>query len=184
MTVESAFTVPDHISFQDAIALTQSLLDRAEQGQVSESILEQTIQALVRTENGARGFFVTYLSDNRPLIEQIIPVVVQALKTSPEVISPLLVKNLAMSTAMAITHRRNQNKDMAYGSDRVRSHTIALIQALPLSSLQEHADQLAASICTGTGDYQSFLERWGYDTEQKQAIYTALEQAGLLQAAH
>ncbi|WP_421659095.1 hypothetical protein [Leptothermofonsia sp. ETS-13] len=184
MTVESAFTIPNDVSFQDAIALTQSLLDETEQGQVSESILEQTIRALVRTENGARGFFVTYLSDDRPLVEQMMPVVVQALKTSPEVVSPLLVKNLAMSTAMAISHRRNQNEDLAKGSDRVRSHTTALIQALSLPPLHEHVQQLAATIRTGAGKYQAFLERWSYDTEQKQAIYAALEQAGLVQGAH
>jgi hypothetical protein len=93
----------------------------------------------------------------------------------------LLVKNLAMSTAMAITHRRNQQEAMAKGSDRVRSRTARLIQALSFPQLQEQANQLTESIDTGAGHYQSFLERWGYDDEQKRAIYVALQQIGLAQ---
>jgi hypothetical protein len=180
MAVELGFTVPENVSFEDAIALTQTLLDNLEQGKISQSTLEQTIQNLVSTENGARGFFVTYLSDDRPFIEENLSTVAKNLEASPDVVSPLLVKNLAMSTAMAITHRRNQNEELAQGSDRVRSRTKQLIQSLPLPQLKEHAHQLATSISTGTGTYQNFLERWRYDAEQKQAMYSALKQAGLV----
>jgi hypothetical protein len=183
MVVESGFTVPDRISFAEAIALTQSLLDQIEQGTIPESSIGQMIQDLVRSENGARGFFVTYLSDPCPLADQPGQVVIDALQTAPGVVSPLLVKNLVMSTAMAITHRRNQDEAMAQGSDQVRSRTLRLIQSLPLLQLREQARHLAESIRTGTGDYQAFLERWSYDLEQKQAMKVALEQTGLLEAS-
>lgn len=175
------FDVPDPVSFEEAIALTQALLDNLEQGKVSELTLKQTVRDLVNSENGARGFFVTYLSDERAFIDECIPAVVEGLTASPEVVSPLLVKNLAMSTAMAITHRRNQQEAMAKGSDRVRSRTARLIQALSFPQLQEQAKQLTESIDTGAGHYQSFLERWGYDDEQKRGIYAALQQIGLAQ---
>ncbi len=180
MVVESKFQVPDAVSFEQAIALTQSLLDGIEQETVSEEVLRQTVTDLVQSENGARGFFVTYLSDDRPLIDQSFPIVLPALKTSPDVIAPLMVKNLAMSTAMAITHRRNQNEDLAAGSDRVRSRSAHLIASLALPQLQEQAYQLADNISGGTGAFTSFLDRWGYDTEQRQAILSALEQVGLI----
>lgn len=181
MVIESGFNVPDTVSFEEAIALTQSLLESLEQGQVSASILKQAVSNLVASENGARGFFVTYLSDERSFIDESIPTVVEGLKSAPQVVSPLLVKNLAMSTAMGITHRRNQKAELAEGSDRVRSRTARLIQALPLPQLQEQATQLVESIDTGSGHYQKFLERWGYDDEQKQSIRSALEQVGLVE---
>ncbi|MGA7932255.1 MAG: hypothetical protein WCA35_01625, partial [Kovacikia sp.] len=159
---------------------TESLLERINQGNVAASTIEQTIGDLVRSENGARGFFVTFLSDPRPLAGPLREAVVKALETAPEVVAPLLVKNLVMSTAMAITHRRNQDEAMAQGSDQVRSRTNQLIQALQLSQLQEHARQLAESIRTGAGAYQPFLNRWNYDGEQKQAMNSVLEQSGLL----
>lgn len=179
MAVEST-SVPNAPSFEQAIALTQSLLDQIEQDAIPEQEVEQTIATLVGSENGARGFFVTYLSDERPLVEHLFPVVTQALAVAPEVISPLMVKNLAMSTAMGITHRRNQSESLAQGSDRVRSRAAHIVQALSLPQLRAEAEKLAASIDTGTGEYQSFLQRWRYDVEQQQAIREALLQSGLL----
>jgi hypothetical protein len=35
--------------------------------------------------------------------------------------------------------------------------------------------QLLETIQTGSGEYQSFLERWGYDSEQQEAIAQALQ---------
>ena len=177
MVAESGFAVPDvadDVSFADAIALTQTLLDSLEQGEVPADSLQQTVSALVRSENGARGFFVTYLSDNRPFADQPAPAIVAALQTAPAIVAPLLVKNLVMSTAMAITHRRNQDETMASGSERVRSRTAQLIQRLQLPQVQVEAQQLSQAIETKTGAYQTFLERWGYDLEQQQAMQQVL----------
>ena len=180
MTVENLLTVPDRISFEQAIALTQALLVQMEQDDRSDDALKNTLSALVSSENGARGFFVTYLTDDRSLADAPSPAVIQALSAAPEIVAPLLVKNLAMSTAMAITHRQNQNLELAQGSDRVRSRTERLIQALPSKPLRDQAQQLAESIDTGIGSYHSFLVRWGYSPEQQQAIRHQLEQARLL----
>lgn len=179
MATESV-RVSDAVTFEQAIALTQALLDQWDQGALSESEIEATITALVRSENGARGFFVTYLSDERPLADSPTPAVTQALSVAPDVVSPLLVKNLAMSTAMAMTHRRNQNESLAQGSDRVQSRTTMLLQVLPLPQLRQQAQQLATSIETGTGEYQSFLQRWHYDDEQQWAMLQAFQGAGLI----
>jgi len=170
----------EQLSFEEAIALTQTLLDRVETDTISNSEQEQTVRALVSSETGARGFFVTYLSDDRALADQLLPVVAVAVQAAPTVTAPLLVKNLAMSTAMAILHRRNQNEELAQGSDRVRSRTAQLIQTAQFPELQEQAHTLANSIRTGEGEYRTFLKRWGYDLEQQQAIYAALEQINLV----
>lgn len=183
MAVESSFTVPAAVSFTEAIALTQALLDGLEQGKVTTATLETTVAALVCSENGARGFFVTYLSDDRPLADQPMPTVVAALQTSSAIVSPLLVKNLAMSTAMAMTHRRNQDETMATGSERVRSRTLQLIQGLQLPQVQVEAQQLLQAIEMSTGSYQTFLERWGYDLEQRQAMQQTLEETGIVARA-
>lgn len=165
------------MTFEEAIALSQSLLGQMEQGELSDAELEQAIATLVRSENGARGFFVTYLTDERSLADQPSPAVIGALQSSPEIVSELLVKNLAMSSAMAIAHRRNENEAMAQGSDRVRCRTTALIQLLPIPAIAEKAQKLHQTIATGVGEYQSFLTRWNYDTEQKQVIEEAIEAA-------
>jgi hypothetical protein len=158
------------VSFEEAIAHTQAIMEQMEQGALSNSDLEQTLAQLVKTENGARGFFVTYLTDERSLADQPSPAVIQALTTSPEIVAELLVKNLAMSSAMEIAHRRNDDELMAQGSERVRSRTTYLIQQLDIPQIAEKLQQLNESASTGQGAYRSFLERWGYDAEQRQVI--------------
>lgn len=161
------------ITFEQAIARTQNLLTQLEQ--VSESKIQAVITLLVSTENGARGFFVTYLTDDRPFADQPSDGVIKALQTSPAIVSELLVKNLAMSAGMAIAHRRNANEAMALGSDRVQRRTADLIQRLQLPEVAQKAAQLQSSAETGAGEYQTFLERWGYDSEQRLRIAQVME---------
>jgi hypothetical protein len=156
------------ITFEQAIALTQDLLEKLPD--LPEPDIQSSITSLVSTENGARGFFVTYLTDDRPFADQPSPAVLQALQTSPGVVSELLVKNLAMSASMAIAHRRNGREDMAQGSDRVLRRSVNLVQGLQMPEVAEIAAQLQASATTGEGEYKAFLERWGYDAEQRQKI--------------
>ncbi len=175
--MDDSLTVPADISFEQAIALTQTLLNRMELGDIADPELESVLTTLVNSQNGARGFFVTYLTDERSLVDQPTNAVLLALKQSPNHVSELLVKNLAMSSAMAITHRRNQNEPQAQGSDRVRSRTMNLIKQLELPDIQTKAQQLKTSAETGTGDYATFLDRWGYDDEQRQVIQQSMTQA-------
>jgi len=180
MANESTLSVPENLSFEAALELTQDLLERVVMGTTTQSELQSAIAALVATENGARGFFVVYLGAEQPQMDEILETVVNALKTSPDVVSSLLVKNLAMSTAMAIAHRRNQKDDLATGSDRVRTRSLQLIQHLQTEQLKQQASELATSVATASGSYEAFLQRWGYDAEQRQAIAQALGQTGLV----
>lgn len=155
-------TTPEPLNFARAIAYTQELLA---QSKISASEIAQ----LVQTEEGARGFFVTYLTSDLAVSEEIIA----GLRSHPEVVSELLVKNLAMSTAQALFHRRRQDEEMAFSSGRVQERTAQLINLVDLDLVYEKLQQLIATIETG-GNYQAFLERWNYDDEQKQLIKAAV----------
>ena len=168
--------MPETVTFEKAIALTQSLLAQMEAGELSQEDVSEAIAQLVKSENGARGFFVTYLSSEGTLADNPSPAVIQALQSSPDTVAELLVKNLAMSAAMAVTHRRNDNEQMAQGSDRVRSRTTNLIKQLKLPQVRELSAQLRESAVTGEGTYKTFLNRWGYDAEQRQVMREALDQ--------
>jgi hypothetical protein len=169
--MEQSFSIPPEISFEQAIALTEDLL--ADQS-VTEAELESAIAALVQTANGARGFFVTFLTGDYSLADQPTAAVLQGLRSAPEQVADLLTKNLAMGTAMEITHRRNQTPDLAVGSARVQHRSQQLIQLLQLPALQASLQQLLTSVTSTAGAYQSFLNRWGYDAEQRQAIQQAI----------
>ena len=173
----SVFTVPEGTTFEQAIALTQSLLAHMEQGTLPAPEVERAIAALVSSEAGARGFFVTYLTDSGTLADHPDTAVIAALHSAPDIVAELLVKNLAMSSAMGVFHRRQQDEATAQESDRVRSRTHQLIQLLQLPTVQAKGQSLLESIASGQGSYQGFLDLWGYDTEQRQVIQQALQQA-------
>ncbi|NCJ06721.1 hypothetical protein GS597_09420 [Synechococcales cyanobacterium C] len=171
-----SLTVPDSISFEAAITFTQTLLTHLDTGEVAEKEVQPLIEDLVQTMNGARGFFVAYLTDERPLADNPSPAVVAALKAHPEPVASLLIKNLAMSTAMSLAHQRQQAEDLAQSSQRVSQCSVTLIQRLALPEIQAEAEQLWQSLTTETGTYVDFLHRWGYDAAQKQQIQAALAQ--------
>lgn len=166
--------IPEEVTFEEAQALTQSLITKMEAGEISQPEAGEAIASLIKTENGARGFFVTYLTSEGSLADNPSPEIIQALQSSPDQVAGLLVKNLAMSAAMAFIHRQDGNQEMARGSDRVKSRTVNLIQKVELTKVTELAAQLRESAVTGEGTYKTFLQRWQYSAEQREIISQVL----------
>lgn len=168
--------VPSEVSFQDAIAFTQALMNQMQAGELPPAEISSTIAELVKSQNGARGFFVAYLTADQTLADHPSPEVVQALRSHPDTVSELLVKNVAMSAAQALAHRRNGDEQMAQSSEQVRDRTTQLIKLVDLPTVYECSQQLLESAATGEGTYRTFLERWGYDDPQRQLICQVLQQ--------
>jgi hypothetical protein len=177
MSIPSSLLASESITFEGAIELTQSLLSLIEADQLSEADIEQAVRSLVKTQNGARGFFVTYLTDDRQEADRPSPGVVEALRSAPEIVAELLVKNLAMSSAMVVYHSRHQSEEMAAGSARVQKRSRNLIQILQMPACQTLASQMLESLQNANGEYEEFFQRWGYDNEQKVAIGSAVRSA-------
>jgi len=162
------------LSFEQAIAYCQDLFAQVDQNQINEAELETAIANLVATENGARGFFVTFLTAHDfPLADHPTIPILHGLQTAPAIVGELLVKNLAMSAAMVVHHQRNQYPQAAQGSKQVCQRSQALIQSLQLPGVEAKLADLEQSL-DSEGGYQTFLNRWGYDHEQKKAIRAAL----------
>jgi hypothetical protein len=163
------------ISFQDAIAYTEQLM--ADSEKFSGEEFQLAISNLIASSNGARGFFVSYMTQDWEIGEPQMQAIIAAIKSVPTPSSELLVKNLAMSTAMAIAHRRAGNEEQAQGSDRVAARSTELIQLINLDEVKQIASQMRQSTQTGEGAYAEFLSKWGYDREQKSAMDMALGNA-------
>ena len=177
MSIPSSLLASESITFEGAIELTQSLLSLIEAGQLSEADIEQAVRSLVKTQNGARGFFVTYLTDDRQEADHPSPGVVEALRSAPEIVAELLVKNLAMSSAMIVYHSRHQSEEKAAGSARVQKRSRNLIQILQMPACQTIGSQMLESLQNAKGAYEELFQRWGYDDEQKLAISSAVRSA-------
>ncbi len=162
------------LSFPEAIATTQSLMNQIQAGKLTETEIEATVSSLVNSKQGARGFFVAYLTGDMTLADNPSVGIINALKSAPNLVGELLVKNVAMSTAMAVTHRRNQDEENAHSSDRVSRRSANLIKQLNSDVIAEELKKLQATLTTGEGSYQEFLQKWGYDAEQKKMIEQAI----------
>lgn len=161
-----------NISFEEAINLTENFIQNL--ATLDEENQENIVKSLVASENGARGFFVTYLTSALPTVDNVSMGIIEGLKSSPQIVSELLVKNLAMSTAMAITHQRNNDLEMAKSSQTVTTRTKVLMDKLKLVEVEQKLAEMKETINNSEGIYQQFLTRWGYDEEQKKAILNSV----------
>lgn len=158
------------IRFADAIALTENFVTQLGHQQLPPSAITDFVAGLVATQEGARGFFVGYLTNTDPIVDHPHPAVLVGLNAQRQVVADLLVKNLAMSTAQELHFQRQAQPDMAANSQVVAKRSQQLIAQLAWPELSERCQKLAHSTETGTGEYAEFLTRWGYDAAQQQAI--------------
>lgn len=162
------------LSFSQAIIETQSLIDQINSDELSEVEIQQLVTSIFSTRNGGRGFFVSYLTSELSLADNPSLGIINGLKASSEISSDLLVKNLAMSSAMKIIHIRNNDLNEFEGSQKVCQRTSILIKKLDSSLIKIKLQKLFATIDRSDTEYQEFLDRWDYDAEQKQAIQSAI----------
>ncbi len=165
------FTIPPNLNFEQAIALTQELLN----SNPSEELLESAIEGLIQTMNGARGFFVTFLTGESRLADEPTAAILKGLRSNPDAIADLMVKNIAMPTAMMITHQRNGNPELAASSQLTQQRSIHLVQQLNCPEITQLLKSLQDTLQNQSTDYQDFLDRWGYDEDQRIAIGRAIE---------
>lgn len=147
-------------------------------------------QFLVSPET-IRAFFVAWLSDewsldNKPA-ERIFEILRNKDATSAEVLAEILVKNLTMSSAMALRHQQDGKDDLAKGSQTVQNRTGLVMERLGKDKtstistcLQSKSKELLAAIESAKSDngkdmpFKDFLTRWNYDLKQLDAMEDSL----------
>lgn len=163
------------IRFAAAIELTQQFVLQLQDESLTPDQVQSFVADLVATQEGARGFFVGYLTNSLAVVDKVHPGIVLGLQAHPAVVADLLVKNLAMSTAQNLHFLRENQADMAANSATVAKRSHQLIDAVQMPEVRVIAQQIIDAVQTGAGEYGEFLERWGYDLEQKKAIEQALQ---------
>jgi hypothetical protein len=153
------------LTFEQAIAASENLLSQTD---LSPTALESALVELLQTSNGARGFWVTFLTG--AWADHPHPALINALKTVPEPSAELMVKNVAMSSAMAITHQRNGDIDSALGAQAVTRRSLQILQLWQSDTARAIAQAMYDSAVGKGGVYADFLAKWGYDSEQKAEI--------------
>ena len=155
-------------TFKEAMEATMIWCKSWENDEISDEVISDRIGELIKTVEGARGFFVVSLSIDCPLMDRFPDALIFQLRSSGDIVIDLTVKNLAMSSAMVITHHKN-NHSQEIQSERIKIRCIELLKLLDSNAVKKRLDVLLEAT-KGNGTDLKFLDRWGYNDEQITAI--------------
>ncbi len=168
-------------SFPQAMEIAAQWIGLWEAGELSDEVLADRVGELVASRDGARGFFVVGLTGEAPLLDRLPEPLVAALRQAGPGVVDLTARNLAMSTAMVLLHRRSGDREHQAGSERVQLRSTELLRQLEPVAVKQRLETLLAAAAEDGGaeaavaEDRAFLDRWGYDAEQRQAIAAAIE---------
>ncbi len=168
-------------SFPQAMEIATQWIGLWEAGELSDEVLADRVGELVASRDGARGFFVVSLTGEAPLLDRLPEALVVALRQAGEGVVDLTARNLAMSTAMTLHHQRSGDREHQAGSERVQLRSTELLRHLEPVAVKQRLETLLAAAAeqggaeAGVVEDRAFLNRWGYDAEQRQAIALAIE---------
>ena len=161
-------------TFKEAMEATMIWCKSWENDEISDEVISDRIGELIKTVEGARGFFVVSLSIDCPLMDRFPDALIFQLRSSGDIVIDLTVKNLAMSSAMVITHHKN-NDSQEIQSERIKIRCIELLKLLDSNAVKKRLDVLLEAT-KGNGTDLKFLDRWGYNDEQITAISESIFQ--------
>ena len=168
-------------SFPQAMEIAAQWIGLWEGGELSDEVLADRVGELVASRDGARGFFVVSLTGEAPLLDRLPEALLVALRQAGAGVVDLTARNLAMSTAMALHHQRTGDQEHQAGSERVRRRSTELLRHLEPVAVKQRLESLLAAAKDPAEAEQAvvedraFLDRWGYDSEQRRAIADAIE---------
>lgn len=185
-------------SFLESVRHAETLLGYQSTDLAAENAA--LLQTMLASSNGARGFFVTLLSQPDVLLaeQSPLPAALQEILRSrceDKVVADLIVKNAVMSSAMALQYESQGESGMAVGSALTSKRSLKVLQAtygLPGSVVPRVVDvMLAALDGKAAGDevdeqrnpYVPFVKKWGYDDAQRQHCASLLRQATAIDSA-
>ena len=82
---------------------------------------------------------------------------------------------LAEVSSIIPHHRQQSDERQAAGSERVNLRCTELLRQLEPHCVKARLETLLAAASNNQGSDVAFLDRWGYDTNQKTAIAQAVE---------
>jgi len=142
------------------------------------------LRALISTTAGARGWFVTLLTNpdfdavfRSPVDESLL----EAICANPEPNIRLMTMNVAMSTATELAHLERGHPDLAAASRMTRDRsTVIVVELLDrLPGLRKSMEALLSAVQVDEPEpdeeWVKFCKKWGYNAEQKEAIRRQVE---------
>ena len=155
-------------TFTQAINISAQWCKEWEEDLLSEEVFADRIAELIKTKNGLRGFFAYVLSDKDCLLLDQLPFsLIYKLNEGGDAIAEIVVKNLIMSSAQIIIHRRNNNYEYEMSSENISDRCKATLRLLDSKSVAKSAEQVIRDLDNMGNSFDNSVR---YDIEQKEFI--------------
>ncbi len=157
---EATFTQAINISAQWCKEWGEDLL--------SEEVLADRIAELIKTKKGLRGFFAYALSDKNCFLLDKLPFsLIFKLNEGGDDVVEIVLKNLIMSSAQIIIHRRENNREYEITSENISDRCKAILRLLGTKSVTKNVNQVLKDLDTMGNSFDNSTK---YDDEQKEFI--------------
>jgi hypothetical protein len=155
-------------SFIQAINISAQWCKEWEEDLLSEEVLADRIAELIKTKNGLRGFFAYALSDKDCFLLDKLPFsLIYKLNEGGKTVVEIVVKNLIMSSAQIIIHRRENNDEYEMTSKNISERCKAILRLLETQLVTKTVNQILKDLDTMGNSLNNSTK---YDTEQKKFI--------------
>ena len=155
-------------SFTQAINISAQWCKEWEEDLLSEEVLADRIAELIKTKNGLRGFFAYTLSDKDCLLLDKLPFSLMfKLNEGGDDVIKIVIKNLIMSSAQIIIHRRENNHNYEITSEKITERCKGILRLLETKSVTENIKKIIKDL-DNLGN--SFNNSTKYDEQQKEFI--------------
>ena len=155
-------------SFTQAINISAQWCKEWGEDLLSEEVLSDRIAELIKTRNGCRGFFAYALSDKDCFLFDKLPFsLVFKLNEGGVSVVEIVLKNLIMSSAQIIIHRRENNHKYEINSENISERCKAILRLLETKLVTKTVNQIMKGL-DNMGN--SFDNSTKYDAEQKDFI--------------
>ena len=155
-------------SFSQAINISSLWCKEWGEDLLSEEVLADRISKLIKSKNGLRGFFAYALSDRDCYLLDKLPssIIFMLTEGGGEVVE-ILVKNLLMSSAQIIVHRRENNLDYRLTSENISERCKGILRVLETKLVTKTINQIVKDLDNMGNSFDKSIK---YDNQQKEFI--------------
>jgi len=155
-------------SFTQAINISSQWCKEWAEDLLSEEVLADRIAELIKTRNGLRGFFAYALSDKDCFLLDKLPFsLIYKLNENGDAVVDIVVKNLIMSSAQIIIHRRENNHEYEKTSENISDRCKGILRLLETKLVTKNVKQVFKDLNTMGNSFDNSVR---YDLEQKEFI--------------
>ena len=155
-------------SFTQAINISAQWCKEWGEDVLSEEVLADRIAEVIKTRNGIRGFFAYALSDKDCFLLDKLPFsLIFKLNEAGASVVEIVLKNLVMSTAQIISHRRDNNHEYEVISENISERCKDILRLLETKLVTKAVNQVIENLDNMGNSFDNSIK---YDIEQKALI--------------